>query len=601
VDGNVGGNVWGKLISGRWSLLLATLVGMLLVAPAMNLGLFGDDYLHWAILTGRVHNPQPGSFFGLFNFADGSPAHVQALKDSGQLVWWASDVLKINFWRPLSELSQWLDYRLWPDQPVLMHLHNVLLYGLMTWLVGRFYQQLDAKRSHTGLATWLFALNMLHAFAVAWLACRNQMLSGVFLALTMLAYHRWRHDGSRLHAGLAILCFVLGLFSAEASVQIFGYVLAYSLFIEHDKPWLSRAKAVLPFVLIVLAWKFTHGKLGYGSYASPGYVDPSSNLVGFLTSVTLRMPALMIAQWFGVSSVMFEQLARPVQLAYASGGAVALLGLAWLMHKLGAFRSHLVRFFVAGSVLSLAPACAGYPFDRLTLNSDIGVSGALAIVLVGVWERRAQLKSGVMGLAKWVLLVLGAVHLVLFPLAKAAQSVMLKPLMDPGDHLMPLAMPTPAIGKDQRYLLVNAPVAEGVYYAPLIRAQHGLANPAAMYALGPNGKAMRLSRLDDQTLQLTVDGGWRSTISRDLQLQPVHVGDRARMGNIEVTVTAVTADHAPQTATFKLPTSADDGQWLFFVWKGLGVDSVRPPAVGQSVDIAPFDLQAAVVDYMKKH
>ncbi|MEY2842217.1 MAG: hypothetical protein RI920_254 [Pseudomonadota bacterium] len=593
--------MWGKLISGRWSLLLAVAFGMLLVLPSANLGLFGDDYLHWAILTGRVHNPQIGSFFGLFNFADGNPAHVQALKDSGQLVWWASDVVKINFWRPLSELSQWLDYTLWPEQPVLMHVHNVLLYGLMIWLVGRFYQQLDTNRTHTGLATWLFAGNMLHAFAVAWLACRNQMLSGVFLALTMLAYHRWRQSGGVGRAALAIACFVLGLFSAEASVQIFGYILAYSLFIEHDKPLLARAKAVLPFVLIVLVWKFTHGKLGYGSYASPGYVDPSSNLTGFLTSVSLRMPALMIAQWFGVSSVMFEQLSRPVQLAYAGGAAVALLALAWLMAKLGAFKSHLVRFYLAGSVLSLAPACAGYPFDRLTVNSDIGVSGALAIVLVGVWQRRAQLKGGALGVAKWVMLVLGAVHLVLFPLAKVAQSVMLKPLMDPGDHLLPLAMPAATLGQDQRYLLLNSPVAEGVYYAPLIREQHGVPNPKGMYALGPSSKPTRLRRVDERTLEMTVENGWRSTISRDLQLHPFKVGDVARMGDIGVTVTAVNADHAPTTVRFTLPVSADDAQWVYFVWKGLGVETMRPPAVGQSVDLAEFDLQAAVVDYMKKH
>ena len=593
--------MWGKLISGRWSLPLAVLVGMLLVAPGMNLGLFGDDYLHWAILTGRVHNPQVGSFFGLFNFADGVPAHVQSLKDSGQLVWWASDLIKINFWRPLSELSQWLDYALWPQQFWLMHLHNVLLYGLMIWLVGVFYRQLDRDRTHTGLATWLFAGNMLHAFAVAWLACRNQMLSGVFLGLTMLAYHGWRQHGGAGKLALTLLVFVLGLFSAEASVQIFGYILAYSLFIEHDRPLVRRALAVLPFVLVVLAWKYTHGKLGYGSYASPGYVDPSSNLQGFLTSVTLRMPALMIAQWFGVSSVMYEQLTPAVKAAYSGAGAAALLGLAWLLARLGAFQSALVRFYVGGAVLSLAPACAGYPFDRLTVNSDIGVSGALAIVLVSVWDRRQALSGGVLGAAKWVVLLLGAVHLVLFPLGKVAQSAMLKPLMAPGDHLMPLAMPEPPAGSSQRYLLVNSPVAEGVYYAPLIRTQHGLNNPEAMYALGPNSRASTLSRVDDRTLEMSVDGGWRSTISRDLQLQPFKVGDSARMGDITVTVTAVSDDHAPTRVQFALPVSADDARWVYFVWRGLGVDTVRPPAVGQSIEIPAFDLQAAVVDWMKKH
>ncbi|MEY4766481.1 MAG: hypothetical protein RI907_3154 [Pseudomonadota bacterium] len=593
--------MWGKLISGRWSLTLAVLVGMLLVMPSMNLGLFGDDYLHWAILTGLVRNPQVGSFHGLFNFADGVPAHVQALKDNGQLVWWASDVLKINFWRPLSELSQALDYALWPTQFWLMHLHNVLLYGLMIALMGLFLRRIDPDRTHTGLATWLFAGNMLHAFAVAWLACRNQMLSGVALGLTMLAYDSWRQHGGLGRMALALLAFVVGLFSAEASVQIFGYVLAYSLFIEHDRPLLKRALAVLPFVVIVLAWKYTHGKLGYGSFASPGYVDPTSNLQGFLTSVTLRMPALMIAQWFGVSSVMYEQLAPGVKLAYSGAGAVALLLLAGLMAKLGAFKSHLVRFYVAGAVLSLAPACAGYPFDRLTVNSDLGVSGALAIVLVSVWRQKDSLRGGLQGLAKWVMLILGVVHLVLFPVAKVAQSAMLKPLMDPGDHLMPLAMPVPQVSVNQQYLLINSPVAEGVYYAPLIRAQHGVPNPSAMYALGPNGHAMRLTRVDANTLDLWVEGGWRSTISRDLQLQPFQVGDQATMGQIGVTVLEVTPDQAPQTVRFKLPRSAEAEQWLFFLWKGMGVEAIRPPAVGQTLEIAPFDLQAAVVDWMKKH
>lgn len=593
--------MWRNLISGPRSLTLAVVVGMLLVLPTLNMGLMGDDYLHWAILTGRVHNPQTGSFFGLFAFADGVPEHVQALKDNGMLTWWASDRLKINFWRPLSELSQWIDYQLWPEQFWLMHLHAVLLYGVMILLVGRFYQRIDSDRTHTGLATWLFATNMLHAFAVAWLACRNQMLSGIFLGLTLLAYDSWRQQGGWGRMALALLAFILGLMSAEASVQIFGYILAYSLFIEHQRPLLQRAFAVLPFVLVVLVWKVIHSKLGYGSWGSPGYVDPSSNLQGFLTSVTLRMPALMIAQWFGVSSVMYEQLAAPVKLMYSAAGAVALLALLGLMQVLGALRSPLVRFYLAGAVLSLAPACAGFPFDRLTLNSDVGVSGALAIVLASVWARRAELKGGLLGVAKWVMLVLGFVHLALFPLAKAAQSAAMKPLKDPGDHLMPLAAPKPNIGPQDHFVLVNSPVAEGVYYARLTREQAGLPNPSVMYALGPNGHATTLTRVNERMLDMAVEGGWRSTIARDLQLQPFKVGERIQMGPITVEVLDVMADGAAERVRFVFPTSLDDSKWVYMVWRDKGVTTMRPPAVGETVSLPAFDLQAAVVDWMKKH
>jgi hypothetical protein len=75
--------VWDKLLSSRWCIPLAALLGVLLMAPAMNTALIGDDYLHWSLLTGRSFNAQPGSFFGLFTFADGHVAHNQALMDSG--------------------------------------------------------------------------------------------------------------------------------------------------------------------------------------------------------------------------------------------------------------------------------------------------------------------------------------------------------------------------------------------------------------------------------------------------------------------------------------------------------------------------------------
>lgn len=590
-----------RLISGRWNIWLAALIGMLLIAPAMNMGLMGDDYLHWSLLTGRATNAQPGSFFGLFTFADGSQHANQILMDSGKLVWWASDHLRIAFWRPLAELSQKLDYQLWPDSPVLMHLHNLLLYGVMILLVGKLFHELDAKRQQAGTATWLFAGNMLHVFAVAWLASRNQMLCGILLALTVLAYHRWRQGQSALYGLLAAVSLIVGLFSAEAAIQTMGYLVAYALFLEAGKPLLSRFGALLPFIVIVLVWKATHSHLGYGSYGSPGYVDPSSNASGFLTSLVLRLPALMLAQWYGVSSVMFEQLSRPVQYMYAGGAALLLLALVYAIQYVGGFKSALVRFYAAASIMALAPACAGYPFDRLTVNSDIGASGLLAIVLISVWQRRKQLTGWAQGSAKYLILLIGLVHVVVFPVGKLVSSAMMKTINTSGEALGALALPDAGEASNLHYLLLNAPSAEATYYFPVTREYHGMHNPATMHALGPNNQALTLTRVDDATLRVNVPTGFKGTITRDVRLQPFKVGDTARMGGITARVEALTADGVPQTVLYRFPDSVDNTHWRFFAWREEGLYQVSLPAVGQSLDIASYDIGKAVMRYLDKH
>lgn len=592
--------MWGTFLSSRWCIPLAALAGMLLTLPAMFSGLIGDDYLHWALLTGLWSNPQAGSFFGLFTFADGNPAHNQALIDSGRLIWWANDALKISFWRPLSELSQWLDYRLWPDSPLMMHLHSLLWYGAIILVVGKLFTELDGSRVQAGLATVFFAGNMLHVFAVGWLASRNQMLSTFFMVVSVLAYHRWRSGRSVAWAIWAGLTLLLGLFSAEAAVETVGYFVAYSAFIEHDKPLWHRARALLPFLLMVLVWKATHSHLGYGSHGSPGYIDPTPHVGQFGLSVALRLPALMVAQWFGVSSVVFQQLPHGIQIAYAVVATLALAALAAAMHWLGALRSPLMRFYALGSVLALVPACAGYPFDRLTLNADVAVSGMLAVVVCQVLARRQQLVGWTGGAVKYLVYALLAIHLVVFPVLKLVSSAVMTSVSKLGNEMGPFALPAASQDPQERFLLINPPAAETVYYFPLARAYFGLSNPSGTYAMGPDNQAMTLTRLDDTTLSLSVAQGFRSSIARDERLKPFAVGDKVSMGGIEVTVQSLTADHLPQTVTFRFPGSLQASQWRFFSWDQSGCHATTVPAVGQSLSFQPIDMGKVFQDHLRK-
>lgn len=593
--------MWERFLSSRWCIPVAALIGMLLVLPTVTMGLMGDDYLHWSLLTGRDVLAQPGSPFGLFTFANGDAQINQTLRDSGKLVWWAADNLRISFWRPLAEWSQYLDYQLWPHSPALMHAHNLLLYGLMILLLGRLFSQLSPQPRQAHLATLLFAGNMLHVFAVAWIASRNQMLAGILLVLTLLAYHRWRQQGPALFGWLAAACLAMGLLSAEAGVQIAGYLVAYAVFMEPATTrWRQRLIALLPFLLLVLAWKAMHSHLGYGSVGSPGYVDPSANPVRFLGVLILRLPVLMAAQWWGASSMMFEQLDHTTQQIYAAVAALALLGLLGLIHHLGVLRHALARFYLAGALLSLVPACAGYPFDRLTINADVGVSGLLAMTLQAFWAQRRAWTGWSMAWLKAPLYVLAAVHVVVFPIGKLASAWAMAPLNRAGEDLTALALPDAPTGLTQHYLLLNAPSGEAVYYFPLTRQYHGRSNPTSMLALGPNNQAMVLSRVDEHALRLDVPTGFRSTIARDMTLQPFHAGDEARIGDIRVQVERVTAAGLPQTVRYTFPQKLDTPTWRLFAWGQDGVQAVPMPAVGQSVNLAMYDISQVMQQHFKK-
>ena len=51
------------------------------------------------------------------------------LMDQGIIPWWSVADVRITFFRPLSTLTHWLDFQLWPESHEMMHVHSLLWYG----------------------------------------------------------------------------------------------------------------------------------------------------------------------------------------------------------------------------------------------------------------------------------------------------------------------------------------------------------------------------------------------------------------------------------------------------------------------------------------
>ena len=61
--------------------------------------------------------------------------------DKGKIPWWANSELKIAFWRPLTSLTHYIEYRFLENHVWLMHLHSILIYGLVAGMAALLYRR----------------------------------------------------------------------------------------------------------------------------------------------------------------------------------------------------------------------------------------------------------------------------------------------------------------------------------------------------------------------------------------------------------------------------------------------------------------------------
>lgn len=115
--GAIGLTVKGVLMHRLWPVVLA-LLAVVLVIPSLRVGWVMDD--HFLRLT-AVGPPRVSEVIGspmdMFRFLDGDPERAGPRMDLGLLPWWTFKELKAAFWRPLTVLTHWLDFRLWPSSP----------------------------------------------------------------------------------------------------------------------------------------------------------------------------------------------------------------------------------------------------------------------------------------------------------------------------------------------------------------------------------------------------------------------------------------------------------------------------------------------------
>ena len=209
-------------------------LALLLALPTLWAGLIADDHYQAARFKAPGFLPDAGHFspFDLFSVSDGTDATNVSLMSQGAMPWWTDTNFRFQMWRPLTELSHWIDYRLWPNSPWLMHLHQLVWFALLLWAVLRFFQRFASSSAVIPLSFALYALSANLSQTVTWLASRNTLMATTLGIAALLTHVKARETEQPRYLLVAWCLFIMALLTSEFGLGTGAWLLAWTLVLD---------------------------------------------------------------------------------------------------------------------------------------------------------------------------------------------------------------------------------------------------------------------------------------------------------------------------------------------------------------------------------
>jgi len=567
----------------RIPLVVAVLaaIGML---PALSGGWQMDDYFQRVTLLGYGDSKPINTFIQYID-----RAHNLSQMEFGTMPWWGSPDLHQAFLRYASTLTMMLDYRLWPNNPTLMHLHSLLWLAAAVLVAALLYREVMGATWVAGLAALMYALDGAHAIPAAYLANRNALIACCFGFLSVLAFVRWRQRGGSITRWLSVLMLALALSAGEMGLATVAYLFSYALTVDEDG-FRARLMRLLPHGAVLAAWALIYKLGNFGSHGSGFYVDPARDPLGFAGSFCQRAAFLMMGQWSPF----------PAELSMANApGSAAYFHLSVFSFVVAAIvvvlfiplvlRDRVARFWGLGVLLSLVPIGAVGPENRLLGFVGLGSMALLAQMTQALCAGSFVEWRVWKGFAWSATLLLLLIHLVAAPLlgivrlayqADASSRMTRAMASIPGDSRI----------ASQDLVLINPP--DHIYLVTAIWAINLLEHrpmPRHIRALSTGG-TLELTRIGPRSLQMRFpDGFFPTAFSRFVRSQNDRFsqGQHFELPGLSVVVEALDAQGDPEQVLYEFPVPLEDPSLRWMRWHDGTYVPWTPPPVGQTQRFSP--------------
>lgn len=578
-------NILRTALTSRFSPYAIAILAIILTLPSLKGGLSFDDYHHKLLMIGSeirlLDSP-----IDMFNFFSGDPARTTEIMDHGFFPWWTHKDIKGAFWRPLASITHWLDYILWPDIPLLMHVQSVLWYGILAAAVAFLYRRFVSIAWVAGLAALLYAIDDAHGTPVGFLANRNAVMATLFGVLTILIHDKWRRGNLRMGLVVGPVLLAASLLSAEAGIATCAYLFAHAVFIDRGT-LRRRFAAMIPYVAIVVIWRFLWTYLGYGVENMGAYIDPLSEPLSYIGAVKDRAPFLLLGQWAVPPSDLtmmippkYAILLWRSALVFLALLIVALIPLLW--------RQRSTRFWATGMILSVLPICATFPSDRLLMFVGIGTMGLVAQFIYTVFGKTEGQSKLILWRIPAVVLagIFILIHLIIAPLVlpvRAAYPMIPRKFSD--KMMITEGLDESVVNQD--LVIVNPPITFLMLQSPMIWECNNQPIPRHLRVLTSSRfQPVEIYRPDAKTLIVRPAYGFYAHVLDALfrnKQNPFSVGDRVELTGMTVEIREISNDGQVAEAAFIFSVALEDPSLRWLQYKDGAFVPFTPPAVGQKM------------------
>ncbi|CAA0115192.1 Uncharacterised protein [BD1-7 clade bacterium] len=572
------------------------LVFGVLLLPTVLAPYHSDDFFHLLLLSDDqlLERGGDGSLFGLFSFIDADPANREQMIALGVLPWWTTDSFYFRFWRPLAEASHWLDYRLFGLNPMMAHLHSILWFLLLGWVVSLLVRQtLKPPREMLLLIFAIFLLDGQHIATITWIANRNALMAAVF-AFACLGWHiRWRQSGDWRFAALAHLSLAIAMLAGEIALSVGAYLFAWAMLLDAK----GRARGfvvLLGYAVIVIAYLLLHRALGFGADTSLSfYVSPFTHPIGFLQTALERLP-VYIASGF---------VTAPAGISWAGGESFSgvsflintlawlllplIIGLGWIATR----RDKTVAFWLWGGLLSIVPVCSALPQDRLTLFMTVGVDVFLGWLIWQCWVNRSAMQPFGQRWLRNTAAILAVMHLIFSPIHLGLGSLfMWFETQRLESHALEFNGEQALEGKT--LVVLQMPLGQSSTLLG-IRRLHGKTIPDASLQLASDDGRLHVDVISPYRLEVSRDIGFvigHESSFRLIAESPLAVGEEIALPGFRIRIMSLNSDGYPQRLQLDFDTNLYSGDVLFYSIDAGVLKPVLLPPVGGSLETQGMNL-----------
>jgi Flp pilus assembly protein TadD/uncharacterized integral membrane protein len=164
-----------------------------------------------------------------------------------------SSIYHTGYYRPLVNVTYWLDYKLWGMSAQGFRTTNLILHVLTCFLLFKVLVFLVNDRQACFLATALFALHPVNTESISLIVSRNNILVTIFSIASFYFYLKGFRNDSYIDKSLAMLFFVAAILSKEFGLMILPVFFLYHRLLSKEKGNVSKELiSYLPFLLILI-------------------------------------------------------------------------------------------------------------------------------------------------------------------------------------------------------------------------------------------------------------------------------------------------------------------------------------------------------------